>query len=157
MRSAVTLGTRLVFFAIIACTSTTFAEDKHISRDQLPNPVRQTADEQAKGATIRGYAKEVENGQLEYEVQLTKDGHTKDVSIAPDGSVLEVEEQVQMESLPAEVRSGLETMTKSGKITKVESLTKHGTLVAYEAQVVTGGKRSEIQVGPDGKRLDHEE
>jgi hypothetical protein len=29
-------------------------------------------------------------------------------------------------------------------------------LVAYEAQVLTGGKKSEIQVGPDGAPLAHE-
>jgi hypothetical protein len=29
--------------------------------------------------------------------------------------------------------------------------------VAYEAQVMTGGKKSEVQVGPDGKPLNHEE
>ena len=40
---------------------------------------------------------------------------------------------------------------------KVESLTKHDQLVAYEAQVTTGGKKSEIQVGPDGGRLTHPE
>jgi hypothetical protein len=43
------------------------------------------------------------------------------------------------------------------KLVKVESLTKHGKLVAYEAQVITGGKKNEVQVGPDGKPLDHEE
>ena len=40
---------------------------------------------------------------------------------------------------------------------KVESITKHDKVVAYEAQVITNGKRSEVQVGPDGKPLDHEE
>ena len=44
-----------------------------------------------------------------------------------------------------------------GKIVKVESLTKKGRLVAYEAQVDTNGKKTEVQVGPDGKPLDHEE
>jgi hypothetical protein len=29
--------------------------------------------------------------------------------------------------------------------------------VAYEAKIMTDGKKSEIQVGPDGKPLDHEE
>ena len=33
-----------------------------------------------------------------------------------------------------------------GSITRVESLTKNGNIVAYEAQVVTGKKHSEIQV-----------
>jgi hypothetical protein len=40
---------------------------------------------------------------------------------------------------------------------KVESITKHDKLVAYEAQVVTGGNKSEVQVDADGKPLDHEE
>jgi hypothetical protein len=39
---------------------------------------------------------------------------------------------------------------------KMGSITKHGELVAYEAQTSTDGK-SEVQLGPDGKALDHEE
>jgi len=48
-------------------------------------------------------------------------------------------------------------VTGGGKIGKVESITKQGKLVAYEAHVTTNGKRSEIQVGPDGRPLAHEE
>ena len=44
-----------------------------------------------------------------------------------------------------------------GKIGKVESLTKQGKLVAYEAVVTAGTKHHEIQVGPDGKKLAHPE
>ena len=29
--------------------------------------------------------------------------------------------------------------------------------MAYEAKVIANGKTSEVQVGPDGKALDHEE
>ena len=32
-----------------------------------------------------------------------------------------------------------------------------GKLVAYEAHVNTNGKKSEVQVGPDGKALAHPE
>jgi hypothetical protein len=82
--------------------------------------------------------------------------HTKDVTIDPQGGVLEVEEQVATDGLPANVFHGLSAQARKGKIAKVESLTKHGRIVAYEAQVI-GGKRSEIQVGPDGQKLVHEE
>ena len=41
----------------------------------------------------------------------------------------------------------------TGTIGKIESLTKGGKLVAYEAHVKTGTKRSEIQVGPNGEKL----
>jgi hypothetical protein len=81
----------------------------------------------------------------------------KDVLMDPNGSVVEVEEQVSLDSLPTAVQDGLRTKAGKGKILKVESLTKHDQIVAYEAKVTTDGKKSEVQVGPDGKPLDHEE
>lgn len=88
---------------------------------------------------------------------MTVSGHSKDMLIDPAGAVVEVEEQVALDSLPAAVKNGLQAKAGKGKILRVESLTKHDKLVAYEAKVNTNGKRSEIQVGPDGKPLDHEE
>jgi hypothetical protein len=84
-------------------------------------------------------------------------GHSREVSIAPDGRVLEIEEEISWNALPAAVRRGLEKLAGGNKIMKVESLTKQGKLVAYEAQVDAGGKHSEVQVGPDGNPLAHEE
>ena len=84
-------------------------------------------------------------------------GHSKDVLIAADGTVVEVEEQVTLDSLSPEVKAGLQAKAGNGKILKVESLTKKEKLAAYEAQVETNGKKSEVQVGPDGKPLAHEE
>jgi hypothetical protein len=55
------------------------------------------------------------------------------------------------------VREGLQAKAGSGKLIKVEKLTKKDKLVAYEAKVLTNGKKSEVQVGPEGKPLDHEE
>ncbi len=81
----------------------------------------------------------------------------KTFSIDTTGAVVEVEQQVALDSLPAAVKDGLQARAGKGKIVKVESLTKHGKLVAYEAKVQHDGKKSEIQVGPDGKPLDHEE
>jgi uncharacterized membrane protein YkoI len=131
--------------------------DKKLKRSELPPAVQKTADQESQGARVRGYSSETENGQLEYEVALTVHGHSKDVSIAADGSVLEIEEEVALDSLPAAVRDGLKQLAGQGRITKVESLTKHRAIVAYEAQVRTGTKRSEVQVGPDGKPLAHPE
>jgi hypothetical protein len=133
------------------------AAEKKLNKADLPAPVQKMAEEQSKGATVLGYSSDREGGKLEYEVQLSMDGHTKDVTMAPDGSVLEVEEQVSMGKLPAPVKAGLLAKAGKGTIRKVESLTKHGAIVAYEAQVYTAGKHSEVQVGPDGKPLNHEE
>ena len=55
------------------------------------------------------------------------------------------------------VQQGLATAARRGTIGRVESLTKHGKLVAYETVVTAGTKHREVQVGPDGKRLAHPE
>ena len=128
-----------------------------MTQPELPAAVQKTVADQSKGATVRGYSREVENGQQEYEVELTVNGHPRDVTIAPDGTILEVEEEVPWHGLPVAVRDGLQHMAGSGSIRKVESLTKKGKLVAYEAQVHKPGKRFEIQVSPDGKKLPHPE
>jgi hypothetical protein len=133
------------------------AQEKKIKRSDLPPAIEKTVAAQSAGATIRGFSTEIEKGQTLFEVEMTVSGHSKDVSMTADGSIVEVEEQVALDSLSPEVKVGLQAKAGKGKITKVESLTKKDKLVAYEAQVVTNGKRSEVQVGPDGKPLDHEE
>jgi hypothetical protein len=141
------------FFPLIAA----HAVEKRISRNQLPVAVRKTADEQAAGATIRAYAIDVEHGRLEYEVELTINGHSKNVTIAPDGRVKEVEEQVDAGALPATVISALRNIAHETEITKIESITKNGAIVAYEAHMRTAGKHSEIRVGPSGESLSNDE
>ena len=132
-------------------------QDKKIQRSALPPAVEKTVVEQYKGATIKGFSEEKESGRTFYEAELMVSGHSKDVLMDQNGSVVEVEVWISMESLPPAVRTGLQAKAGDGKIVKVETLTKKGQLVAYEDKVMSNGKKSEIQVGPDGKPLDHEE
>ncbi len=149
----------LVIMATLLVTAVAIAQptEKKLQRSELPPAVQKTADQVSKGATVRGFSTETENGQKLYEVALTTNGHSKDVSIDGNGKVLEVEEEVPFDSLPGAVKKGLQDKAGKGKLGKVESLMKGGKLVAYEAKVTTGTKKSEVQVGPDGKPLAHEE
>ncbi|HVH72863.1 MAG TPA: hypothetical protein VNB49_17380 [Candidatus Dormibacteraeota bacterium] len=134
------------------------AQEKKIKRSDLPPAVEKTVADVSKGATIKGYSEETENGKTPYEVEMVVKGHTKDVELDPSGGIVEIEEEAAMDSLPANVKAGLAAKAAGAKILKVETLTKGGKLVAYEAKVQSAaGKKSEIQVGPDGKPLDHEE
>jgi len=91
-------------------------------------------DQLSQGATVRGYFSETEDGKLQYEVSLTAGGHTKDVTIAPGGTINEIEEEVFPDKLPSSVREARQ-----------------------KTQATTGGKKSEIQVEPDGGNLAHPE
>jgi uncharacterized membrane protein YkoI len=149
----------VLLFAVLSLEATLAGQEqeKKIKGADLPAPVQKTVATQSKGAMVKGFSEEKENGQTYYEAEMMVGGHSKDVLIDKDGGVVEVEEQVTFDSLPAAVREGLQNKAGQGKIVKVESLTKHDKLVAYEAKVQTDGKKKEIQVGPNGKPLDHEE
>jgi hypothetical protein len=131
--------------------------DKKITEAQLPVAARTTAHRETTGATVKGYLTEVEHGVRVYEVETVVSGHTRDLQIIADGTLTEVEEEVPFDGLSASVKIGLTTRAKDAKIVKVESLTKGGKLVAYEASTLKGSHHGGIQVGPDGKSLSHEE
>jgi hypothetical protein len=149
--------TILLLVVTCAMASQAATQERRLKRADLPPAVQKTADQESQGATVRGYSSEKNGDQLEYEVAMTVRGHHRDVTIASGGAVVEIEEQIALDSLPAPVRTGLLQLAGSGKIINVETLTKRGALVAYEAHVRTGARRSEIQVGPDGKPLAHPE
>jgi hypothetical protein len=134
-----------------------FSQEKKIKRSELPAAVEKTVAEQSKGAVILGFSEGKEKGQITYETSMIVNGHSKEVQMDVDGAVLEIEEQVDLHDVPARVADGLKAKAGKGKIIKIESITKGDKLVAYEAQVMIGGRKSEVQVGPDGKPLSHEE
>jgi hypothetical protein len=143
------------FLSVVVVSA--YAQEKAIRREDLPSGVERTVAEQSRGATIRGFSREKENGQTFYEAELMVNGNSKDVLMDVSGLVVEVEEQVSIASLPVAVRRGLQEKAGSGKLVKVEKLTKKDKLVSYEAKVAASGKTSEVQVGPDGNTLNHEE
>jgi len=160
MRGTTMRGTRITVSTcamMIAITGLGFAQEKKIERSALPAAVAKTVEQETKGATIKGFSTEREHGKTVYEAETTVGGHTRDIQIAPDGTLNEVEEEVAFDTLPSPVKQGLTAKAAGAKITKVESLTKGGRLVAYEAATVRGAKRGEVQVGPEGGQLAHAE
>ena len=73
-------------------------QERKIKRSDLPAAVEKTVVEQSKGATIRGFSEEKENGQTTYEAEMLVNGHTKDVSMDANGVLQEIEEQVDLQA-----------------------------------------------------------
>ena len=128
-------------------------EEKKVRRNQLPAAVEKTVAAESQGATIKGFSREVEKGKTYYEAEMIINGHNKDLLMDTKGNIVEVEEQVDLATLPASVQAALKQAAGTGTVEMVESLTKNGKLVAYEGHVKRGNKRSEIQVGPNGEKL----
>jgi uncharacterized membrane protein YkoI len=126
------------------------AADKKIQRKDLPPAVEKAVQlEETKGATVKGLAIEVEGGKKMYEVETTVNGYSRDLLFYATGRLVEAEEATTLDAVPAAVKAALEA---SGKVLMVETVTK-GKTVTYEATVEKNGKKSEVAVGADGKRL----
>lgn len=118
---------------------------------KLPPAVQKTVEDQTKGAKIVGLSKEVENGKTQYELETTVNGRTRDMLIDPNGKLIEVEDQVDIPTLPAAVQAEVKKSLGQGKVLLFESVTKDGKLTGYEATVERSGKKVEVSMGPDGK------
>jgi uncharacterized membrane protein YkoI len=132
------------------------AKEAKINFKDLPPAVQETAKVQSQGATVKGYAKEIEKGKTEYEVQLVVDGRKRDVSIDPNGKVLETEQEVAFESVPQEAQEAIRREAAGAKIEKVEEVKSEQSTV-YEALVHQRGKKHEIRVLETGEKASAED
>lgn len=143
--------TVLLFSLVAASVVLAESSEVKVNFKDLPAAVQKSAKEQSRGATIRGYSKDVEDGKTIYEVETRSGGKSKDISLDESGAVVEVEQQVSLGDLPAAVRNGLQKQANGGHIVKVESVTKGGSISSYEADVLKNGKKHEVAVTAAGQ------
>ena len=128
--------------------------DTKIKMEDLPAAVQQAVQQQIRTATLIGLSKEVEKGKTTYEAETKVNGKSRDIEFDSKGTVLAVEEEVDLASIPAAARTAIEQKAAGGTIKKVESVThgaNSGASVSYEAAVKTkAGKNIEIGVNADG-------
>jgi uncharacterized membrane protein YkoI len=141
-------STALSFALCAAGLSAAFAETK-VKMADLPMPVQQTIQEQTRNATLIGITREKENGKTVYEVESKVNGKGRDVHIDTSGAVIEVEQEVEIDSIPPAARAAIEKKAAGRKITRVETVTKGGE-TTYEAAIKKMWKTSEIVVAADG-------
>lgn len=135
---------------IIPLLASGLAGETKVVLEQLPSAVQTAIHQQTQAATLVGLATEKEKGKTVYEVETTVNGKTRDLLLDSSGAVLEVEEETDLQHIPAAARAAIEKTAGGGSIRKVEEVTK-GSTVSYEAAIRTkAGKHLEIGVNPDG-------
>lgn len=140
----------LASFALSAllCAPAIGAEKK-VKMEDLPPAVQKAVKEQIKTATLVGLSKEVEKGKTMFEVETKENGKTRDLLLDSTGAVVTVEQEVDLDSIPAAAKAAIQNKAVGGKVTKVETVTT-GSKVFYEAIVTKKGKDAEVAVNADG-------
>ena len=140
----------IVNLAIGGCfAASVWAADVKVKMADLPPAVQAAVKEQTKTATLVGLTKETENGKTTWEAETTVNGKSRDVSFDKTGAIVAVEQEVDLDSIPAAAKAAIQKKLGIGTLKKVESVTV-GKSVSYEATIVTNGKSAEVGVNADG-------
>jgi hypothetical protein len=140
--------TAFVALTILFLSSNAGAQDKKITKKDLPPAVLAAFEKAYPKAEIKGVSEEKgENGKMEYEIESIEGKTGRDVAYLADGKVIEIEETCV---LPDAVRKALDQKYPKGKVEKAEKITR-GSTVEYEAVVEVGEKKSEVVLDPAGK------
>ena len=82
----------LLMAGVFCCSQKTWAEEEDVPLESVPPAVMQTLKVKYPQAKITEAEKETEGGQTVYDVTVIDDGQEIEVSLKPDGTILELEE-----------------------------------------------------------------
>lgn len=98
-----------------------------------------------------------------YEVEVKNDGKESDVKLAEDGTVIEVESDETIDTVPAAVAAAIKA--QNAKIKEVGKEVKYAQLkvvkldapvTSYEAEIIKNGKKIELEIAADGTIIKQE-
>ena len=129
------------------------ASERVVPCSTLPSAVQQKGNFLLDGATLHSCQKDLTSGVLTYEMELLKDGRSRDITFDPDGNVVEIEAQVDLDALPSPVKAAILKAAAGTHPGKIESLTRDGQIISYETTLHKSGKQHEIAFHPDGSSM----
>ena len=115
-------------FAALLLVGSAMAESK-VKLENLPAAVQKTVKEQTQNAKLVGLSKEKEDGKIVYELETVVNDKSRDLMIDSAGTILSVEDEVTLDSVPAAAKKAIEEKVAGGKIKKVESVTKGSEVI----------------------------
>ena len=141
---------------LLGISAAVFAQEKgkSLQLKDLPPAVQKTIQDNLQGAQIQSIGKEKEDGVVQYEVETTLNGKSRDFDVDTKGALLEVEEATTMDAVPAAAKAAILKKIADGKLDTVETVTKTGQPAMYEAGYTSkNGKKHEFLVKADGTEV----
>jgi len=121
--------------------------DPDLTLAQIPPAAATALQKAANGATIHEVESEREHGVMIYEAEWSAGGAKCEAAVTADGTLLEIEERVALQSTPAAVQSAIAQHFGEGAKVVVEKK----TVIYYEAKAKIDGREKELYIFPTGR------
>jgi hypothetical protein len=126
--------------------------ERQVKESEVPPAALQALKKLAGGAAITEFAEEVEHGSKFYEGSWKGPGGNVDGLVTENGDVVEIEEAVSADAVPASVRKTAQREAGDGAKLAFEKK----TYILYEVKFKKGDRGRELLLTPYGSRP-HEE
>jgi hypothetical protein len=144
------LSNEFICIGIIALFGfSTFAAEYKINKNQVPDAVLQSFSKTFPNAIAENYAKETRNGKTYYEIESKEGTISRDLLFEPNGKLVEMEEKLPYDSLPAAVQDTIKTKYGKNAFVSAERITKNNQ-TTYGVVIKINNKKMEKTFNPDG-------
>lgn len=144
-----------LFAAGLVAIATARADEEPVAIDKLPKAVVAAVEKRFPKVMMTEASKETVGDKVVFEVSLKKDGKNIDVTLTEAGAITLIEQELAFKDLPKAVAKTFGEKYANAKYEIIESVTKVAdgkeTLEYYESTLVSGGKKWEVEILPDGK------
>jgi len=135
-------------------TGANAGEEKKLTEQHVPKPVLEAFHKAYPQAADIKYEEEKEAGKTVYEVEFKDQGVKREASYAAEGTLVETEESIKPDELPAAVTEALKKAHPHATVKEAEKLMKpDGSVHGYEVEIKDGKKELEIHLDAAGKIL----
>jgi uncharacterized membrane protein YkoI len=132
------------------------ADEEKVPLDKVPKAVIKAVKARFPDATLTKAEKETEDGKTVYEIAIKNKKQNIEVTLTPDGTIVEIEKQIAAKDMPKTVLKALEDKYPKATYKMIEEVIKvkdkEEKLAYYEVLLVTAEKKKlEVSVTPEGK------
>lgn len=129
-------------------------EEKKMELSAVPAAAMEAAQKAAPGVTFESVSMDDDEGTDTYElVGKLASGKTVEVDVLADGTIEEVEEEIDAAALPAEVKATLDKELAGFAPEMIEKSTRPEGKVVYEFEGKMDGKDIDAEIDADGQNF----
>ncbi len=127
--------------------------ERQVKKEEVPKAALATLRKLAGRAEITEFAEEIEYGHTFYEGSWkSRSGANVDVLVTKSGDLVEIEEQVDTDKVPAAVLKAAQKAAGKG----ARLVCEQKTMILYEVKFSRDNSSHELLLTPDGRRVEEE-
>ena len=143
------LVTCLAIAVAIGLASCTCHKSRKVTLDKLPAAVNAAVVKETAGASIKQIEAEKRKHTRTYTVEFTKNGKEGEIELNCKGDVIEREQEVTLNDVPAAAKATLLKAIGAASASEIEMKVRNGKTI-YTAEYPKDGKKMEIVVDEQG-------